>query len=301
MAYAEDVRTFVERMNAMGQMILEQQQSAVVAALQLEQLRVREAVGDHSRVPGLVDTKLFGRLMAFDGHETSWWGFKFLFTGYGGAVDAILRESLTLADNHEMTELRNAPLSPEQRALSAQFCYMSIMVCRAGAQKWLGHAGDTAGAVAWRRLLDEYEPRASGWECALLQELLHFNFRATRAVHLGEYEVLLRRYAALSGEEPWESLKVALAQKGISYEAIGTRPVLHVSRLTTFKLVRQEIRIVLITRQALGQTPVPMGIGAVEAKGKGNKSREDKNRNKGNVIDKCGKGEKPKRSVVTVI
>ena len=57
----------------------------------------------------------------------------------------------------------------DTRALSAQLYYMLIMVCQEGAQKLLEHAGDTEGGVAWRRLLDEYELRTAGRQCALLQ------------------------------------------------------------------------------------------------------------------------------------
>ena len=38
-------------------------------------------------------------------------------------------------------------MDPDTRALSAQLCYMLIMVCQEGAQKLLEHAGDTEGGV----------------------------------------------------------------------------------------------------------------------------------------------------------
>ena len=76
-------------------------------------------------------------------------------------------------------------------------------------------------------------------QCALLQEVLHFNFPGDPRNALDEFEVLLRRYAALSGEELGENLKVALVQKGTTDEALKTHLVLHASRLTTFAEVRE--------------------------------------------------------------
>ena len=157
---------------------------------------------------------------------------------------------------------------------------MLIMVCQEGAQKLLEHAGDTEGRVAWRRLLDEYEPRTAGRQCALLHELFHYGFPGDPRTSLDEFEVLLRRYTALSGEDVSESLKVSLVQKGITDDAL--------SRLSTFQLVREEVRSVLITRQALGQGSMPMDIGALDVKGKGKAKGKGKgkNKDKGKAMDK---------------
>ena len=85
-------------------------------------------------------------------------------------------------------------------------------------------------------------------------------------------------------------MKVALVQKGITDDALKTHLVLHASRLSTFQLVREEVRSVLITRQALGQGPMPMDIGALDVKGKGKAKGKGKGKNedKGNAKDKQG-------------
>ena len=133
----------------------------------------------------------------------------------------------------------------------------------------LEHAGDTEGAVAWQRLLDEYEPRTAGRQCALLQELLHYGFPGDPRIESDDFDVLLRQSSALSGEDVSEALKVALVQQGITDGAVKTHFVLHASGLSNFQLVREEVRSVLITRQAIGQGSMPMDTGALDAKGKG--------------------------------
>ena len=97
-----------------------------------------------------------------------------------------------MGETRDVAAMRNIHMDPDTRALSAQLYYMLIMVCQEGAQKLLEHAGDTEGGVAWRRLLDEYEPRTAGRQCALLQELLHYGFLGDPRAALDEFEVLLR-------------------------------------------------------------------------------------------------------------
>ena len=48
-------------------------------------------------------------------------------------------------------------MDPDTRAPQCS----AVLVRQVGAQKLLEHAGDTEGGVAWRRLLDEYEPRTA--------------------------------------------------------------------------------------------------------------------------------------------
>ena len=92
------------------------------------------------------------------------------------------------------------------------------------------------------------------------------------------FEMLLRRFSALSREDASESLKVALVQKGITDDALKTHLVLHAWRLSNFQLVREEVRSVLITRQALCQGPVPIAIGALDAKDKDKDKDKDQSK-----------------------
>ena len=65
--------------------------------------------------------------------------------------------------------------------------------------------------------------------------------------------MLVRQCSALSGEDVSESSKVAPVQRGIADDAPKTHLVVHPSHLPNSQLVREEVRRVLITRQALGQ------------------------------------------------
>ena len=107
------------------------------------------------------------------------------------------------------------------------------------------------------------------------RKVLHFGFLGDPRAAFGKFEVLLRRYSALSGEDVSEALTVALVLEGITDDALKTHLVLHASRVSNFQLVREEVRSVLIMRQTLGQGPVPMDIGALDSKaGKAGKGQE---------------------------
>ena len=57
----------------------------------------------------------------------------------------------------------------------------------------------------------------------------------------------------------------------------------HASRLTSYALVRDEVRQILVTRAALSQQPVPMEVDAIyKGKGKGKDKGKDKGKGKGN-------------------
>ena len=115
-----------------------------------------------------VDTRL-SKPMAFDGRE-GWRSFKFLAACCGATAvsktcwfwEPGTSQCATFTSRHA---------SSQCAALHADHGVP-------GAQKLLEHAGDTEGGVA-RRLLDEYEPRTAGRQCALLQELLHYGFPET--------------------------------------------------------------------------------------------------------------------------
>ena len=114
----------------------------------------------------------------------------------------------------------------------------------------------------------------------MLQELLHHGFPGDPRVALDKFEVLLRWYGALPGEDVSKGLKVTLVQKGITDDALKTNLVLHASCLSNFQLVREEVRSVLITRQALGQGSVLTDIGALDAKAKGKTRPKAKTKDK---------------------
>ena len=119
----------------------------------------------------VVDTRLLGKPVAFDGRETIWRSFKFQFVAYCGAIDSRLKGLLVLGESRDVAATRNIHIDPDSRSQSSAVLHADHGV--EGAQKLLEHAGDTEGGVA-RRQLDE-----KGRRCPVLQALLHYVFQAS--------------------------------------------------------------------------------------------------------------------------
>ena len=107
------------------------------------------------------------------------------------------------------------------------------------------------GAVAWFCLLQTYEPDTAGRAAALLQEPLTFNFDPVdpRGA-FEEFDLLIRRYETASGETLPDQLKIGFVHRGIRDGDFQHHLLLQASRLTTYAVVREEIRSVAMTRQS---------------------------------------------------
>ena len=212
----------------------------------------------------LNDTRLLGRPKSFDGREASWRTFRFGFLGYCAAVDPELRAALAEAEQADLSVIGNAVLDASRRRLSTQVYYMLALLAEEPVQRLLEHAGESEGFLAWRRLVDEFEPRTAGRQAGLLLGLLRFEFAGEPRTAMDEFDLMVREYEKSSGEQLSESLKVALVQKGRRDEGLRAHLVLHAARLPSYQSVRDEVRSILQTRNALASGPAPMDIGAVE-------------------------------------
>ena len=145
----------------------QQQQSTTTAQQAQRRAAAAQAIGVGASAVN--DSRHLDKPVPFDGRETSRRPFKFQIVAFCGAIDSRLKDLLVVDETRDVAAMRDVHMDPNTRAHSAQLHYMLIMVCQESAQKLLEHAGDTEGEVAWRRLLDEYEPTTAGRQCALLQ------------------------------------------------------------------------------------------------------------------------------------
>ena len=102
---------------------------------------------------------------------------------------------------------------------------------------------------------------------------------------LDDFEVKVRRYERTCGDALSDRVKIAVVQKGLEDEDLRRHLLMHAARLTTYPLVREEIRDIIMARDTLSG-PTPMDVGAVyKGKGKG-KSKGKKGKGKGKTKDK---------------
>ena len=135
----------------------------------------------------------------------------------------------------------------------------------------------------------EYEPATAGRETSLLLEVLAQTFKGDVRGSLDEFEVKFRRYERSCNEVLSDRVKIAVVQKGIEDEDLRRHVFMHASRLSTYPLVREEIRSIIMARETLNG-PTPMDVSAVY-KGKG-KGKMGKGKSKGKSDDK-GKEKDP--------
>ena len=66
----------------------------------------------------VVDTRLLGKPVAFDGRETSWRSFKFQLVACCGAIDSRLKDLLVLGGTRDVAAMRHIHMDPDNARLS---------------------------------------------------------------------------------------------------------------------------------------------------------------------------------------
>ena len=231
-----------------------------------------------------MDTRLLGKPKSFDGSTDSWRQFKFTFLGYAGAVDSRLKQAMIESEVLQAAAITNSALLAGDQRVSTKLYYMLVLLLEGSVQRMLEHAGDGEGLLSWRRLVAEYEPATACKETSLLLEVLAQAFKGDVRGTLDEFEVKTRRYERTSGEILSDRVKIAVVQKGIEDEDLRRHMLMHASRLSTYLLVREEIRSIIMAREP-PNGPTPMDVSAVY-KGKGKKGKGKKGKSKGKSDDK---------------
>ena len=136
----------------------------------------------------------------------------------------------------------------------------------------------------------EYEPATAGRETSLLLEVLAQTSKGDVRGSLDEFDVKIRRYERSCNEVLSDRVKIAVVQKGIEDDDLRRHVLVRASRLSTYLLVREEIRSIIMARGTLNG-PTPMDVSAVykdkkgKEKGKG-KGKKGKGKSKGKSDEK---------------
>ena len=96
---------------------------------------------------------------------------------------------------------------------------------------------------------------------------------------LDEFEVKIRRYERSCNEVLSDRVKIAVVQKGIEDEDLRRHVLMHASRLSTYPLLREEIRSIIMALETLNG-PTPMDVSAIYKGKKGKDKSDDKGKEK---------------------
>ena len=182
------------------------------------------------------------------------------------------------------TSIANSALPARDQRVCTQLYYMSVLLLEGLAQRLLEHAGNGEGLLSWRRLEAEYDPATAGRETSLLLEVLAQTFKGDVRGSLDEFEVKIRRYERSCNEVLSDRVKIAVVQKGIEDEDLRRHVLMHASRLSTYPLVREEIRSIIMARETLNG-PTPMDVSAIYKGKKGKEKGKGKSDDKGKEKD----------------
>ena len=280
-----------ERLQALEQLVVTMQSEVLQTRTVAAQAELRATDAEThvlgARNEGVVDTRLLGKSKSFDGAMDNWRQFKFTFLGCAGAVNARLKQAMIESEVMQEAVIMDSVLPIGDQQASTQLYYMLVLLLEGSAQRLLEHAGDGEGLLSWHRLVAEYEPTTGGGETSLLLEVLAQTFKGDVRGLLDEFEVKIRRYERSCREVLSDRVKIAVVQKSLEDDDLIRLLLMHASRLSTYPLVREEIRIIIMARDTL-TGPAPMDIGAIhKGKGKGKRKKgEGKSKGKGKNKDK---------------
>ena len=181
--------------------------------------------------------------------------------GYAGAVDKRLkRVSCSLSQ-------RSRTLPSRDQRVSTQLYYMLVLLLE-GLEQRLPHASDGQGLLSCQRLVAEPETAKAGRETALLLEVLAQTFEGEG---LDDVEVKIR-WRDPARPRDYRSCP----EKAFAVEDLKRHLLMHASRPSTYTLIREEVRSIVMARDTLSG-PVPMDVSAsYKGKGKGKEKGKGK-------------------------
>ncbi|CAK0831086.1 unnamed protein product, partial [Prorocentrum cordatum] len=129
-----------------------------------------EAQAEDRRLESIVDTKILSRIGVFSGADEEWRQWCFVFESTAGLVD--LEQIMTHCENTDETELGWATQSERAQLRMKVLYHLLIATTRGKALTILQMVPKNNGAIGWKRLKDEYEPKSGGRLAAMLMSVL---------------------------------------------------------------------------------------------------------------------------------
>jgi len=149
---------------------------------------VAPATASDKKLKSIIDTRIVNRVGTFDGDDASWKQWCFVFESAAGLVD--LDNVLTVVEQAaDETGLEYCIQTSEVQLRMCALYHLLVSVTRGRALTIMQMVPRNNGAIGWRRLKLEYEPRSGGRLTAMLIGILK-----------PEWDE-----AALKGADAWET------------------------------------------------------------------------------------------------
>eukprot|EP00971_Amphidinium_carterae_P330780 6463992-Amphidinium_carterae.2 len=193
------------------------------------------------------------------------------------------------------TEFPLSGLDATDASVSRQLYYVLLLLTRQQPMTLIINAGEQEGLLAWRRLLEHYEPHQRTRFAGQLLSLLSWDFGDINDVEnrIESFEREALRYESQSTEKLTDTMRIGIALRQLPDSALRQHLLLNATRLTTWSLFKQEVVNIRCAQANLG--PVPMQLDALRKGGdgkggpKGNKGGEAKGGGGAKLCHYCGK------------
>ena len=285
----QEQRSHAEVM-ALRQSMAEQQQSFVEA---LKQVKDRRA--------GVIDVKAVGKPERFAGNkqklQQAWpnWSFTFstwLASQWAHGTEilewAMYQGSTTITQDVVKDRLRSHPHWEGIVELNAQLFVALVSLTEDDAKTIVKNSEKASGLDAWRRLWNEYDPNNPVANFRMLRKITHPPTCTELSVLRGaieSWETRYKEYKERTGETLGDAHERS-ALMSLCPDVLQEHLDYHTSRLTTYKLLRDEITQFLDARQARSQGAVPMDVDSLD-KGKSKGKDKSKGKPSGTYNDGC--------------
>ena len=179
-----------EMVNEMaGLMQTVQQQAQVIAQLQAGQTK-GAGKGDSARLG--IDVKRLGQPDKFDGSDAKFRDWCIVFKSYvtvgNSEMGALLREA-------ELgTARRNAEMSDSERVASTELYHFLISLCTQTAFEKVVNSGDGEGTLAWKAIIDRWDPKMRTRQAGILLGVLKWSFAGDILGRMESFERECLRY-----------------------------------------------------------------------------------------------------------
>jgi len=231
---------------------------------------------------GVIESKLVEKVRPFNGERASWRTWEFMWRSYLVSQNNAYSGFFQKVDT-DVDERLNATMAEANDAkLSAQIYYMLIMAMpeNSAGELIMRNCPVGEGAVAWKRLLKEYNPAEVGNMVSEFRKLVTTSFAtgADIAVEVGKLDDAMNRYQKMSGEDISATIAKGILLGALENEKDVQQHLFHnLHRFATCNDLRSELVAILATRRSVN---VPMEIDALKGKGKGKKGKTGKGKGK---------------------
>ena len=218
----------------------------------------------------IVDSKALAVIAKWNGDKDSFKVWQFDILAYVGQHCPALREKmLQIPLNSNPVDV--ALLSADETKLNAQLFYAFTLVTEGAAKVTLMNCPYGNGLEFYRQVASMVQPVTKAHQRTTLLSLAEAkDLPASYRERVAQWETRITEYnrrADVDAEFP-EDLKIATYQAKIAPERVREHLLLNESRLSTYKLMRDEVESVMLARDA--QAPdddSAMVIGSYEEKG----------------------------------